>query len=102
MHYLMNMDCEIMVMRLNLGLYHSNHIIHEVGKIEILIDKRKLTAFDTRHVKHFIDKTQKMAARRGNLAKTFHNALTVVDVCARDGCHADNCVHRRSYVMRHI
>ena len=63
--------------------------------------QRHLAALDSAHIQNIVDERQQMLARQQQLAQTFIDLFSVVQIALRDGCHAQNSVHRRADIMAH-
>ena len=99
---MVHMDLKIMPVLINNRLCKGNQVIDQLRKIEILLGKGHLSAFDARHVQHFIDQSQQMAARLCHFAKALDHLILILDIRTCNGCQADDCIHRRPDVMGHI
>ena len=80
----------------------GDDVVHKIRQVEFLFIQRDLPIFDTRHIEDFIDELQKMVARLRDLPQAVSDALLIIDVRAGDGGHADDRIHGRADIMRHV
>ena len=97
-----HMDFKIMSMLIDGRLCKGNQVIDQLRQIKVLLGKGHLSAFDARHVQHFIDQSQQMAARLGGFAKALDHLIRILDIRTCNRCQANDCIHRRPNIMGHI
>ena len=76
--------------------------MYKLGQVHRTQFERNLAALDTAHIKYIVDEREQMLARRRGLFQVVEHLLTVVDMGSRKRGEADDRVHRRADVMRHI
>ena len=76
--------------------------MYKLGQVHRAQFERNLAALDTAHIEHIVDEREQMLARRRGLFQVVEHLLTVVDMGGRERGEADDRVHRRADVVRHI
>lgn len=77
-------------------------IVYKLGQVHRAQFERNLAALDTAHIEYIVDEREQMLARRRGLFQVVEHLLTVVDMGGRKRGEADDRVHRRADVVRHI
>ena len=79
----------------------SVYNLHSLCQAQGFFPKNCTAAFDFGHVKHLIDKPQKMPGGIINLAQTVQNPLWILQMIHGNLGHTQDSVHRCTDVVRH-
>ena len=77
-------------------------VVHKLGQVHRARLERDLAALDAAHVEHVVDEREQVLARRRGLFQVVEHLFAVVDMGGRKRGEADDRVHRRADVVRHI
>ena len=102
LNYIFYIDVEVLLFDLYLRLNNRRHAFEHFSQRDLFHIKRHFAAFDFRHIEYVVYESQKVFARESDFFKTVVYLLFIIHVCACDRRHADNGVHGRANVVRHI
>ena len=93
---------ESMPFFLRLRLYDDQQVMQQITQREYFICDRKLSGVNPRHIQHVIDQAEKVGTGHLYFLQSIYDTRLFINVFLRKRSHADNGVHGRTDVMRHI
>ena len=97
-----HLDAEINALAVGRRLDDGAKVVDEGGQVQRLFVHLHFAAFDAAHVQHIVDETEQMLAGNGNLVQVFLDLSPLVNVRFGQRNEADDGVHGRAYVVRHV
>ena len=80
---------------------HVEHVLHQIGKAEIVRPHIQASALDFGHIQNFVDQIEQMFAGRIDLLEAVPHFLGILNMGARNRRHPHNGVHGGPDVMGH-
>ena len=99
---MMQLHGKLLLPRLDARLCDRYHVFQQLGQGYRRGIDRDIAVFDPAHVQHIVDQAQQMAAGQLDLAKAVEHFFRLVQVRLGNIRHADDRVHGRADVMRHM
>ena len=93
---------EVVPVRVDAWPREREQVVDQLGQAEVLLCQRDLPALDAGHVQHLVDEAEQVATGLRDLSQALDDLDLAVDVRPRDRREADDRVHRRADVVRHV
>ena len=102
MQDILGVDEKILLLCRNIGLDDGSQVVKHIRQMHLFFLDFHPAALNTAHIQHIVDEAQQMVAGHGDFAQVILDCFHIIQMGSRQRRIADDGIHRRPDIMRHI